>query len=325
MVLRRVSLRIKYAFSAAKLTPSTPPPCSPLQKGPEIVTTGRILLERQRAMCPRLGDAYARTERAAIVKEEVAFYRIKKAVDKGLDTVDLAGCSFPFVPDELRQVPSLAATLVDLNLARNQLFSTDAAFAVLKNLVNLKRLSLANNFLNGKLSEEAGRLVRLEELDLDGNQLTELPESCENWSELRVFSCGGNKMITALPEGVEHWTKLEMCNLRENALTSLPAGASKWKKIKRLFLGSNKFAEIPDAVGFMPELSELDARGNEVTEIPMCLAACEKLEHLNLGRNKIATIPETLISGFTNLREVREKGGHKTREREALSSSTDVE
>ena len=71
MVLRRVSLRIKYAFSAAKLTPSTPPPCSPLQKRPEIVTTGRILLERQRAMCPRLGDAYARTERAATVNWRV--------------------------------------------------------------------------------------------------------------------------------------------------------------------------------------------------------------------------------------------------------------
>ena len=62
------------------------------QKGPEILTTGRILLERERAMCPRFGDAYARTERADIVKDEVAFYRIKKAVDKKLDCIDLAGC-----------------------------------------------------------------------------------------------------------------------------------------------------------------------------------------------------------------------------------------
>jgi hypothetical protein len=45
-------------------------------------------------MCPRFGDAYARTERADIVKDEVAFYRIKKAVDKKLDCIDLAGCRY---------------------------------------------------------------------------------------------------------------------------------------------------------------------------------------------------------------------------------------
>ena len=191
-------------------------------------------------MCPRLGDSYARTERATIVKEEVALHRIKKAVEKNLDTIDLAGCNFAFVPIELQQIPSLVSSLVDLNLARNQMFSTEGTFSVLKNLVNLKRLSLANNFLNGKLSEAAGFLIRLEELDLDGNQLTALPDSCENWSELRVFSCGGNKMIASLPEGIKHWTKLEMCNLRENVLTCLPAGASNWTNMKRLFLGSNK-------------------------------------------------------------------------------------
>ena len=38
---------------------------------------------------------------------------------------------------------------------------------VLKELSNLKRLSLANNFLNGKLSEDSGYLSKLEELDLD--------------------------------------------------------------------------------------------------------------------------------------------------------------
>lgn len=108
--------------------------------------------------------------------------------------------SYAFVPDSLSQVPSLSTTLVDLNLARNQLFNSDSAFSVLKNLLNLKRLSLANNFLNGKLSEEAGFLRKLEEVDLDGNQLTALPESCENWRELRVFSAGCN-MIEELPKG----------------------------------------------------------------------------------------------------------------------------
>lgn len=69
-------------------------------------------------MCPRFGDAYYRTEKADVIKSDVAFYRIKKVADKKLDTLDLAGCSFHFIPDELGQVPSFTTDLVDLNLAR---------------------------------------------------------------------------------------------------------------------------------------------------------------------------------------------------------------
>jgi Leucine-rich repeat (LRR) protein len=188
-------------------------------------------------------------------------------------------------------------------LARNQLFNSDSAFSVLKNLVNLKRLSLANNFLNGKLSEDAGFLIRLEELDLDGNQLTALPESCENWSNLRVFSAGCN-MIEELPPGAAHWTKLEMFNIRQNGFKALPALISKWTLMKRLCVGTNKLAVIPDEIASMEGLVELDVRKNELTEVPVSLGACKMLEHLNLGDNKITSIPEELITEFGCLREL---------------------
>jgi len=91
-------------------------------------------------MCPRFGDAYYRTEKADNIKCDVAFYKIKKAADNGIDTLDLAGCSFNFLPDELGMVTVFTSTLVDLNLARNNLFGSDSAFSILKNLSNLKRL-----------------------------------------------------------------------------------------------------------------------------------------------------------------------------------------
>ena len=102
-----------------------------------VLTTGRILRERARCMCPRFGDAYTRTEKADEIKNEVAFYRIKKCVTKKLDTLDLSGCSIPFVFDELRQVPSLAMTIVDLNLARNQLFNTNNAIWAIDSLESM--------------------------------------------------------------------------------------------------------------------------------------------------------------------------------------------
>lgn len=113
---------------------------SPKMQGPTIITTGHHVLERERCMCPRFGDSYYRTEKADVIKNDVAFYKIKKAADKELDTLDLAGCSFNFLPDELGIVNVFTTTLVDLNLARNNLFGSDSAFSVLKNLTSLKRL-----------------------------------------------------------------------------------------------------------------------------------------------------------------------------------------
>jgi Leucine-rich repeat (LRR) protein len=210
-------------------------------------------------MCPRFGDAYNRTEKADNIKSDVANYRIQKVAQKNIDTLDLSGCSFAFLPDELRQLPAVVNNLVDLNLARNQLFNTDAVFMVLKSLKNLKRLSLANNFLNGKLSEDAGYLSNLEELDLDGNQLTALNNSCGNWSGMRVFTANSN-MLTAVPVAAEHWTSLEMLSLRDNKIAELPPGSDKWLGMKRLMIGGNKFTALPPAVPLMLELRELDVR-----------------------------------------------------------------
>jgi len=64
-------------------------PC--FQAGPEIVTTGLILKERARCLCPRFGDAYYRTEKADLIKNDVAFYRINKVASKGLVSAEQGG------------------------------------------------------------------------------------------------------------------------------------------------------------------------------------------------------------------------------------------
>ncbi|CAM9367183.1 unnamed protein product [Choristocarpus tenellus] len=50
------------------------------KKVPEkaIVTTRYIETERARCMCPRLGDAYARSEFAQDLRIDVVFHRLRK-------------------------------------------------------------------------------------------------------------------------------------------------------------------------------------------------------------------------------------------------------
>lgn len=45
-----------------------------------VVTTRYIEAERLRCMCPRLGDAYARSETVGEVRADVVFHRLRKVL-----------------------------------------------------------------------------------------------------------------------------------------------------------------------------------------------------------------------------------------------------
>ena len=96
--------------------------------GPEVVTTRTIIRERERCMCPRLGDAAVRSERADAIRLECVFFKIRRAVVQGKETLDLSRSNLGFVPEELRTVPELRK-LTELDLSRNQLFGSDHVFS----------------------------------------------------------------------------------------------------------------------------------------------------------------------------------------------------
>lgn len=63
---------------------------------------------------------------------------------------------------------------------------------------------MSENFINGVLPESAGKLVNLEEVHLDVNNVTSLGPAVKNWIKLRIFTISDNsltgKLVTILWE-----------------------------------------------------------------------------------------------------------------------------
>ena len=79
--------------------------------------------------CPRIGDAFSRTDYVDEILEDVAERILFKASVNKSNYMNLAGMRINHLPDLLNFAPNLK-TLVDINLAKNNLFNSDNVFEV---------------------------------------------------------------------------------------------------------------------------------------------------------------------------------------------------
>ena len=117
-----------------------------------------------------------------------------KAVEKKMDALSLVSMKMKQLPDISIHVPFLQC-LTHLNLSKNQLFNGDDLFGALAGLQQLTQLNLSENFLNGVLSEHAGRLVHLEVLNLDINNISMLCPAIKHWTRLKIFTASDNSLL----------------------------------------------------------------------------------------------------------------------------------
>jgi len=83
-------------------------------------------------------------------------------------------------------------------------------------------------------------LKKLEDLHLDGNQLTDLPEWIGDLKELRALWVRNNQ-LSAVPTCVQQLKKLEDLYLNGNQLTDLPEWIGDLKELRWLYLSGNPF------------------------------------------------------------------------------------
>ena len=136
-------------------------------------------------------------------------------------------------------------------------------------------------FLNGEdihvLSDCINELQDLEDLDLDNNQLSELPDDL-NLPNLKVIFLISNK-FTSYPSALKQHNKIEEIIFYNNQITELPADAFKYNS----------------------NLKALSLSGNPLGHVPSCLMHCTGLTWLGIDKCNLTSVPEWFGKKLKNL------------------------
>lgn len=170
--------------------------------------------------------------------------------------------------------------------------------------------------------EEAQRSAA-EELDLQSMNLTALPESLGQLTQLKSLEIGFNK-LRHLPEWIGKLTQLRELSLFENQLTTLPESMVELTRMKELDLADNQLAALPKWTSKLAQLRRLDLSENKLTSLPESIGELTLIKDLELPYNKLTSLPET-IGKLTQLRELRLDGNQLTWLPDSISKLSQLE
>ena len=143
-------------------------------------------------------------------------------------------------------------------------------------------------------------------LDLNGQELTTLPEQvCQN-TQLKVLLLNNNQLST-LPQSIGQLSNLQTLGLSYNQLSTLPQSIGQLSKCKQLDLRSNQLNTLPESIGQLSKCEYLDLSDNKLSSLPQSIGQLGNLKTLNLGMimlvgislleggdNQLSTLPESI-------------------------------
>jgi internalin A len=154
------------------------------------------------------------------------------------------------------------------------------------------KLNLSDTNLT-ELPESLGQLTQLKSLNLSNNQLTELPEFIGQLTQLQTLVLSLNE-LTELPEFIGQLIQLQTLELPYNQLTELPESVSQLTQLESLVLSHNKLTKLPESVSQLTQLESLDLTHNELTFLPESISRMAELKRLYLDDNQLTGLPESL-------------------------------
>ncbi|GJT51432.1 LRR receptor-like serine/threonine-protein kinase GSO1 [Tanacetum coccineum] len=162
-------------------------------------------------------------------------------------------------------------------------------------LKNLVTLGLASCYLSGPIPGEIGKLVKLEDLLLQTNELEgPIPTEIGNCSNL-LLNLANNSLSGVIPSKIGELSQLGYLNLLGNQLEGqIPKSVSELGNVYNFDLSANKLSgEVPSELGNMGQLVFLVLSYNSLSgTIPrnICSKANKTLEHLMIAENRISDI-----------------------------------
>jgi len=154
----------------------------------------------------------------------------------------------------------------------------------------LQTLNLSENQLTA-LPESLGELTQLRTMNLSGNQLTALPESLGELTQLQTLQLSDNQ-LTALPESLGELTQLQTLRLSGNQLTALSESLGRLTQLQELCLSTNPIVSLPRTIRALRNLQSLTLAGSHISHLPDALRELTGLEYLVLGGTPLTNLPE---------------------------------
>jgi len=193
----------------------------------------------------------------------------------------------PFLPDSLGKHPVLRKVSInDPFYKKRKVFDLEHAAQILSScpkleslilsglsvgkghqnlsrLTGLKELELRHLLVEGNIFDSTAKLHKLEKLDIWGSEfkIAELPDTFENFKELRGFSLAGN-FINELPPSIYNLANLTSLEIGSTGITALDEKIGDLKNLERLHAYDNLLEKLPDAIFTLPRLELLNIEEN---------------------------------------------------------------
>ncbi len=231
---------------------------------------------------------------------------LKKALENKatITTLNLKGSRLEKVPEEIKELTNLRS----LWLQNNRLTSLPDWLEEMKNLEyiyaennyiqkfgllppNLKILNIERNRLL-ELPRSFCKLQKIHSLNLNDNQLSELPEGFKNVLDENLNSIDlSSNQFTTFPKLFCQFKQLRVVNFNYNKITSLPAEVGNWTRLEKAQFANNALTKLPKSIGNWKLLSELHVSSNQLKELPDNITKCVHLRGLKVGSNQLTTLP----------------------------------
>ena len=127
-------------------------------------------------------------------------------------------------------------------------------------------------------------------LELDGQDLSEIPPQIGMLTELEVLSLSNNR-LTSLPAEIGLLSKLVELAVDENSLTELTPHIGRLTRLEILLLSRNRLRNLPVSIGDLANLRTLDLDYNRLRRLPPEIGKLAKLRRFSISDNCLTELP----------------------------------
>ncbi|MCU0322877.1 MAG: leucine-rich repeat domain-containing protein [Chitinophagaceae bacterium] len=159
-------------------------------------------------------------------------------------------------------------------------------------LTSLRHLAISANI--ALISENFGKIPRLETLYLAKNKLKEIPLCVFQLQTLTKLNLDENP-ITQIPQAIGNLINLKELSCDGANLTAIPPTVGNLSLLERLSLESNKIKVFPIELCNLNNIKIIDISENKITKIPKEIAKLNGLEALFIVDNPINDLPNEII------------------------------